>query len=67
MNRSGRRRLAIKRETLRRLAAGELIQVIGGKGRECTYGVSGCQGEPQTHNHCSPQTNTAECEESVCC
>ena len=47
MKRDGeRRRLAIKRETLRRLAAGELDQVAGGLLRFCTYHVSGCVGEP---------------------
>ncbi len=41
-----RRRLAIKRETLRRLAADDLHRVAGGRLNFCTYGVSGCQGGP---------------------
>ena len=41
-----RRRLAIRRETLRRLAAGDLTQAAGGLFRFCTYHVSGCVGVP---------------------
>ena len=46
MKRPERRRLGIKRETLRRLAAGELDKVAGGRLGFCTYRVSGCLGGP---------------------
>jgi len=47
MKRTGeRRRLAIKRETLRRLQTNDLNRVAGGRLTFCTYGVSGCQGGP---------------------
>lgn len=47
MKRTGeRRRLAIKRETLRRLGAGDLGHVAGGRATCCTYNASGCQGGP---------------------
>lgn len=45
MNRT-RRRLTIKRETVRRLASGELQQVAGGLITVCTYERSGCRGAP---------------------
>ena len=67
MNGTYRRRLAIKRETLRRLAAGDLSQVAGGRARCCTYGVSGCQGNPNTDTCSPPEIDTKQCGDSNCC
>lgn len=47
MKRSGKR-LAIRRETLRRLANGELGRVAGGRITLCTYERSGCAGTCNT-------------------
>lgn len=46
MRRTGRR-LELRRETLRRLANGELGQVAGGHLTICTYERSGCR-EPES-------------------
>jgi hypothetical protein len=46
MSGNGRRRLVLKRETLRRIAAGDLGRVAGGLLNLCTYGPSTCQGGP---------------------
>ena len=57
MKRSGRAKLTIRRETLRKLAAGELAQAAGGMNAKfCTYRLSGCQTE----------FRTAECESEFC-
>lgn len=43
MKGTGKRRLSLRRETLRRLAAGDLGRVAGGKvGVRCTYEQTGC-------------------------
>ncbi len=44
------RRLEIKRETLRRLADGDLARVAGGYMARCTYEKSGCF--PHTNQTC---------------
>jgi len=65
MKRTSTRRLAINRETLRRLGAGELAHVAGGRLTGCTYKLSGCQGVPQT-NQCAPPGNgdwSKDCED----
>ena len=46
MRRTRNRKLTIKRETLRRLASGDLAQAAGGVAGRCTYERSGCAGEP---------------------
>lgn len=46
MKRTGIRKLALKRETVRRLAAGDLARVAGGLLTCCTYGYSGCKAGP---------------------
>jgi hypothetical protein len=46
MSGHSRRRLTLKRETLRRLGAGELQRVAGGRIGFCTYNASTCQGGP---------------------
>lgn len=46
MKRTGIRKLALKRETVRRLAASDLARVAGGLLTCCTYGYSGCKGIP---------------------
>jgi len=44
------RRLAIRRETLRRLASGDLARVAGGLlNQRCTYEKSGCYGQDVTN------------------
>ncbi len=63
MKRTGTRRLAINRETLRRLGAGELAQVAGGRLTGCTYKISGCQGCPQTTDCPSQGIETKNCDE----
>ena len=47
MKRNGKAKLSIRRETLRKLAAGDLAQAAGGViARFCTYHPSGCVGGP---------------------
>jgi hypothetical protein len=67
MNRTGeRRRLAIKRETLRRLANGELTQVAGGHARVCTNDYSGCGGGPTGGCLSEECTVTLRCDTNCC-
>ena len=66
MNRIRIRRLAINRETLRRLVADDLQFVAGGRGGCCTFGNSGCHGTPET-NVCLPGVGvTAKCDSNAC-
>ena len=65
MKRTGIRKLAIKRETVRWLAASDLWQVAGGRQTCCTYGNSGCQGGPET-DHCPPTIQTLKCDSNCC-
>jgi hypothetical protein len=65
MKRTGIRKLAIKRETVRWLAASDLWQVAGGRLTCCTYWHSGCQGEPNTHT-CAPGEQTNKCDSNCC-
>ena len=52
------RRLAIRRETLRRLASGDLARVAGGLlNQRCTYERSGCYGHDVTQNCVSAECN----------
>jgi len=52
MNRRTARRLTLQRETLRRLASGDLAHVAGGWIARCTYERSGCFGMPNTDDCC---------------
>jgi len=54
MTRHHSRRLELKRETLQRLADGELGRVAGGWIARCTYEKSGCVGQCYTgsNNDC---------------
>lgn len=63
MKRTGRR-LAIKRETLRRLVSGELDRVAGGLLTICTYERSGCRGEPsgECPTYCCTQVSEYSCK-----
>ena len=66
MKRTDIRRLAIKRETLRRLVDGDLRLVAGGRGGCCTFGHSGCHGEPDT-DQCTPGGGTStKCDSNAC-
>ncbi|HEU5056616.1 MAG TPA: hypothetical protein VFU21_08815 [Kofleriaceae bacterium] len=59
--------MAIKRETLRRLASGELAQIAGGGITCCTYERSGCRQQPSGEcptYHCD---NSLACEDSCKC
>ena len=50
------RRLRLQRETLRRLASGDLAQVAGGYfAARCTYEKSGCYGQTYTYD-CAEQS-----------
>lgn len=53
MTKGSRKRLALRRETIRRLASGELAQVAGGRITICTYERSGCR-DPETRG-CPPE------------
>jgi len=67
MQRTGeRRRLAIKRETLRRLASGELEQVAGGRATVCTNNFSGCPGGPTGGCLSEDCTVTLKCDSNCC-
>ncbi len=57
VNRRPTKRLALQRETLRRLASGELARVAGGWIARCSYERSGCYGMPDTDNCCPEGTD----------
>lgn len=65
MNRKATRRLAINRETLRRLVADDLLQVVGARGGCCTFGHTGCHGTPETEG-CAPTVHTVKCDSNCC-
>lgn len=60
MKRTGIRRLALRRETLRRLATDDLARVAGGRLTCCTYGYSGCR-NPETDD-CTGGGNDTVCD-----
>lgn len=62
MKRTGIRKLALNKETLRRLVADDLSRVAGGRGGCCTYRYSGCVAAPTAT--CGA---TDECNETVLC
>ena len=66
MKRNGRAKLTIRRETLRKLAAGDLAQAAGGRNNFCTYRLSGCQGHPETDN-CPPMSEESKDCDTNCC
>ncbi len=53
MRQSNRRRLALRRETFRRLGEGELARVAGGEMQRCTFERSGCHVQDTTAGCCS--------------
>jgi hypothetical protein len=55
MTRRAPRRLTVRRETLRRLASGDLAQAAGGFIARCTYERSGCVGVPNPSLACMPE------------
>jgi hypothetical protein len=64
-----RTRLVIRRETLRRLVAGDLAHVAGGRYNNnwCTYAASGCQGQPDGTEACPPGASPSlKCDSNVC-
>ena len=63
-----RTRLVIRRETLRRLVADDLVQVAGGRFNNnwCTYAASGCQGGPTGGCLSEDCTDTVKCETQCC-
>jgi len=65
MTRRNPRRLSIKRETLRRLADGDLGRVAGGLIARCTYERSGCYGQDNTFT-CMTDDCTREPDSQVC-
>jgi len=66
MGQSKRHKLALKRETLRRLGAGELGGVAGGALARCTYEKSGCHAQDPSTNDCLSADCTTCCETKVC-
>jgi len=62
-----RKRPRLRRETLRRLAAGDLQRAAGGFIARCTYERSGCYGEPQPSQACIPEDTTGGGEETGRC
>jgi hypothetical protein len=67
MKRNGIRRLALNKETLRRLAADDLSRVAGGRGTCCTYGYSGCAGVPTVECWTAGCDDyTGQCDSNCC-
>lgn len=66
MKRTGIRKLALNRETLRRLVADDLVRVAGGRLTCCTYGYSGCVGGPSGECTTSDCWDTLRCDSNCC-
>lgn len=65
MKRLDVRKLALKRETLRRLVAGDLARIAGGLQTCCTYGYSGCR-DPDTTLGATVQCDSEGCGGGDC-
>ena len=61
------KRLTLQRQTLRRLAGGDLARVAGGLIARCTYERSGCVGIPNPSVECYPETGGNGGEDSCRC
>jgi hypothetical protein len=66
MSRSNRPKLALRKETLRKLAAGDLGRVAGGLIARCTYERSGCYGGQDTRFCATVVCETDCCDSNMC-
>jgi hypothetical protein len=66
MKRTGIRKLAIKRETLRRLVDHDLGRVAGGLLTICTYRYSGCVGDQSDVCPTEECWNSLKCDSNCC-